>query len=326
MKSLAEKIKRAKTLILSTHKQCDGDGLGAELALFHALKKIGKDVHVINVDATPTKYSYLYGYPAIEIFLPQRKDPPAADLALIFDTNDHRLLEPLYERLQKSTKEIIFVDHHPLLADGPQPTANSLIDINAASTGEIAFRLIRELRVPLDEKIAQAIYTSVAFDTQIFRYVRNSPESHLMAAELLKFDIQPEFIHQRLFGNQTPSKIAYLAKVLASIEYFEEGRLVALKIKESELESHGLDSDQTRDIVDMIMNIESVEIALVFREDGPKDYKISLRSKGRFDVKLVAEAVGGGGHRYSAGAYVKGGYNEIREKLVDLLTRSLKAA
>ncbi len=57
--SLVRRIRSAKSIILTTHKQCDGDGLGAILALFHALKKTGVAVRAVTVDAVPRKYGFL---------------------------------------------------------------------------------------------------------------------------------------------------------------------------------------------------------------------------------------------------------------------------
>ncbi|MCB0357686.1 MAG: DHH family phosphoesterase, partial [Bdellovibrionales bacterium] len=172
MKSITRKINEANSIILTTHKQCDGDGLGAMLGLFHALKKQGKKVRVFTVDEVPPKYSYLKPDHYVDIFEQPHSPIEKTDLCLIFDTNDKRLVEPLYEELEDKVRNILFVDHHPILNQGPEPTAGSFIETSAASTGEIAYFIIKDLGIRLDENIAQALYTSIAFDTQIFRYVK----------------------------------------------------------------------------------------------------------------------------------------------------------
>ena len=43
LKQVVAAIKKANKILLTTHREADGDGLGAELALFHALKKINKE-------------------------------------------------------------------------------------------------------------------------------------------------------------------------------------------------------------------------------------------------------------------------------------------
>lgn len=322
MKQLLDSIHRARSIILSTHRQCDGDGLGAQLAMSFALKKLGKTVRLINVDETPKKYRFLNPDFHIAYFSEQPEVDLRADLALIFDTNDERLLEPLFQPLKAACREIAFIDHHPLLQDGPRPGGDSLVDVAAASTGELTYALIRGLGVEIDTDIAKCLYTSITFDTQLYRYIRNSPSSHRIAAELLAHPIDPEQIHRALFGNQTVQKFAFLAKTLGQIEYFCDGQLAILRIKDEDLFHYNLEPDESRDVIDMVMNIESLEAAALFREESADRYKISLRSKGHVEVLPVAESLGGGGHVHAAGASAAGTFADLKQKVVrDLTTR-----
>lgn len=322
--SLAATIRSSESIVLSTHRESDGDGIGAQVALFHALKKAGKQVRLLNVDGLPKRYLYLDTDKDIQFFESAHLPLGKTDLALIFDTNDQRMLEPLYSLFQQKCSEIIFVDHHPILSRGPKPPPGSLIDISAASTGEIAYNLILELGIPIDRKIARALYTSIAFDTQIFRFIRKSGRSHEIAAELLKYDVDPEDIHRKLFGSQTIPKLSFLSKALGNIEYYGEGRLALLRIRDHDLIHFGLEAEASRDVIDMVMNIESLEIAVLFREDGPNSFKVSLRSKGRIEILSVAETLGGGGHLFSAGAYWHGPYDDIKEKTIAALLGNLR--
>lgn len=323
---LIKTIQNSKKIILSTHKQCDGDGLGAELALYHALKKTNKNVRVINVDSTPKKYRFLA--PDQHIFyeenLPLDFDY-SSELVLVFDTNDQRLLGDLYKKFTDTGALIIFIDHHPVLKMGPAPTAESWIDTSAASTGEMAYKIIKQLEIPFDQNMAQAIYTSITFDTQIFRYIRNSAVSHQIAAEMLTHSIDPHLVHRHLFGEQTVEKIKFLAHSLGQIKYFSQGRLALLKLRSEDIKKHQLDPEDARDVIDFLMNIETLEAAALFREDGPGLYKLSLRSKGRLEILSLAEKFGGGGHIYAAGSTLKGSYDkfesEILHELEDLLKK-----
>lgn len=326
MEHITERIRKAQSIILSTHRQCDGDGLGAQMGLYFALKKIGKNVRIINVDATPKKYRFLEPDKHIQYFESNSQLPKSVDLTLIFDTNDERLLAPLFPHLKSISKTVAFLDHHPVLNKGPRPTAESWIDTSAASTGELSFKLIKTLGIPLDRDIARCIYTSITFDTQLYRFIRNSPNSHLIAAELLGFNIDADEIHRSLFSNQTVSKVAFLAKALGQIEYYCEGQLAVLKLRDQDLFHYNLEPDESRDVIDMVMNIETLEAAALFREDSTNEYKLSLRSKGQIELLDVAEMFGGGGHVYAAGAYLKGSYEELKIKVVEEISQKLQQA
>lgn len=321
MKRFAERILNAKSIVLSTHRQCDGDGLGSEMALFFALKKAGHKVRIINIDPTPRKYRFLQPEKYIQIFEQDSTLPEDWDLLLIFDTNDERLVQPLYRAAVRTGTQVIFIDHHPVLSEGPKPSTESLVDTKAASTGELAFQLIQALGIPLDRDIARCLYTSITFDTQLYRFIRNSPNSHLIAAELLRFDIDPEEIHRHLFSNQTVQKMAFLAKALGQIEYYGEGRVALLKLRDTDLAQYGMESDESRDLIDMVMTIETLEAAAILREESPNSFRVSLRSKGELPVLSLAESLGGGGHVFAAGASFQGDYADLKARVIDYLTQ-----
>lgn len=317
-------ISDAKSIVLSTHRQCDGDGLGAQLGLYHALKLIGKEVRVLNVDQTPKKYHFLRPDAYIQCFESPHSPLGKTDLALILDTNDRRLLEPLYFEFERMCKHIVFIDHHPRLRNGPAPTEQSFIDPNAASTGEIAFQIIKALNIELNKDIAKAIYTSIVFDTQLFRYVRNSPTSHLIAAELLKHEKSPDEVHRFLFANHSIAKIQFLSRAMEKIEYHLDGKIAILRLEKEDLQKHNMSTEDSRDLIDFVMNIDTLIVGVMLRQEAPQEYKLSFRSKGLIEVRTIAESFGGGGHLYAAGATVRSSYQEIRNSVITGLTELIK--
>ncbi len=320
LKNLAEKLRSAHSVVLSTHRQCDGDGLGAQIALFHGLRKLGKAVRIVNVDRPSRKYSYLETDRWIDVFVPAVVKIEATDFALILDTNDGRLVEPLFSELQKSCREVLFIDHHPLLTKGPQPTSGSIIDISAASTGELCYQLLQLLGVELDATIARAIYTSVVFDTQLFRFVKSAPQTHLICADLLKYERHPEEVHRHLFATYTVEKMMFLARAVSNVEYLANERIAFIPLRAEDFTpKSGLDRDESGDIIDQIMNIGSIEIAALLREDGPNTYKLSLRSRGKIEVLTLAESFDGGGHSFASGAYIIGRFDDLRFRIINAL-------
>lgn len=316
-------INDAQSIVLSTHRECDGDGLGAILGLYHALKTTSKEVRILCVDDIPKKYHFLHTKKYVQVFEGTHTPLENHDLTLIFDTNDSRLIEPLYSKLQETSEKILFVDHHPILDSGPQPTENSLVDTNMASTGEIAYFIIKALDIPFNTPAAEALYTSITFDTQFFRYVKGSANSHLICAELIQFLDNPELIHQELFSTYSLGKMSFLAMALNKIEYYANGRIACLEINFEELNKNNIEPDDTRDIIDMIMNVKQVKAAILIREDAKHFHRLSLRGKAGLSVLPVAEAVGGGGHKNASGAYLKENIKEKKSFILEELTKLL---
>lgn len=323
MEQLLELIKKARLVTVTTHRDCDGDGVGAMLAFYYALLKMKIPVRLITVDQIPSKYSFLPGFKDVQVFSPDLK-LPSGDLLIAFDTNDSRRIEPLASWASPSGN-VLFIDHHPVLEKGPHPGHSSYINTMAASTGEMTFDLLKSLHVDLDANMAQCLYTSLVFDTQLFRFIRKSPRSHQIAAELMSHNFDPTEIHRRLFGDQTPEKLRFLARALSEIEYLHHGQVATLTLSYLDFLKYHVDPEASRDVVDMMMNVRGVEIAALFRQENENKMKISLRSKGRFEVLSLAEKWGGGGHLFAAGSTIENhNLHDLKAELESWLSSHLK--
>lgn len=316
MHPLVDIINKAQNIVLSTHSQPDGDGLGCQFSLYWALKKAGKNVRIINPDPLPRKYHFLDKMGILETPALLKTPLKGTDLVLIFDTNDPELLLDLWDEFEAQSKQVSFIDHHQTLDRFPLDMSKNLINISASSTGEIVFDLIKALKIPLDAHIAMPLYTSIIFDTNYFKYIRGSPTPHLLAAELLRYPIHPERVHRALFGNHSPVKLKYLAHILGNIDYELDGRLACVRVQKKDLDKLGLEAHETNDIIDLVMDVESIEAAVLFREDGPDQFKVSFRSKGQYSVSQLAQNLGGGGHQFASGATLQEPYKQLKEKIL----------
>jgi phosphoesterase RecJ-like protein len=64
--------------------------------------------------------------------------------------------------------------------------------------------------------------------------------------------------------------------------------------------------------VDLPRTIAGVEISILFSELEKNYFKLSFRSKGRFDVERVAGKFGGGGHINASGCTIRGDIDTIK--------------
>ena len=318
LKKLTHKILEAKNLILTTHIICDGDGLGASLGLYHALGKINKKVRIVTVDIVPQKYHFLSPKKYTESFDQLKTPIEPTEAALVMDTNDCRRIQPLYDELQKKCKEIIYIDHHPVLQKGPKPSRYSLIDTAAASTGELIYFLIKEMGVSLDSSIATSLYTSILFDTQRFRFIRNSNISYKICADLCPYIKNNEAIYNQLFGITSREKMNLLSHTIRNTEYFYQNKVAILEMSRKELNANKLDIEDACDFLDMILEVDSTQMSILIIHLSKNKYKLSFRSK-KWNVSRLAEVFNGGGHTTSSGAvltnYTKNPKAEILKTL-----------
>ena len=59
--------------------------------------------------------------------------------------------------------------------------------------------------------------------------------------------------------------------------------------------------EEVEGLIDVVRRTREAEVACVLKEAPDGTWRVSLRSLGRVDVRVIAEAQGGGGHRFAAG-------------------------
>jgi phosphoesterase RecJ-like protein len=304
-------VSNAKNIWLSTHISADGDGLGSEIAFYHALKKRGLAPRIVHVDKASERYSYLLEN--VEIFEAESLEGLSAeDVVFIFDTHDPKLCSPLFEKLLDAKVKIIFVDHHMTVKQN-LPNTHYIIDENASCTGELVLRLIREIGVDVDQPTATALYTSLLFDTQSFKSMRDPVKVLQMGQELILAGANHKQIHRSLFENWTQSKFNYLSKLITQVEY-KKNNVALISITRSDLMEFNLIADDVSDIVDMFMSLKSLVVSIVIREEDRDFYKLSFRSRD-YEILSWAREFGGGGHLRAAGAWVHDTYPNIVRKI-----------
>jgi len=320
---LWEAIKRAiyqnDRFLLCTHRDPDADGIGAELALYHALKTMGKKPTILNPDPLPAILGFMDPEGLIDSF---DRLPPAETKRLLDETQTiffldanvwSRLAEMGGEVEARSTK-VISIDHHP--AEIPL-TPGSVVSEQASSTGELIYELFSEMGHPIDEHIAFWLYCAIVKDTGCFRFENTNAKVLRIASHLAEFDIVPDEIYDLLFERGSISSMLCLGHVLSTLRFAYDNRLACIHLTQGMLEQTGALIEETDNFVNVIRSIDPVQVCLYFRELPGGKIKISFRSKShRIDVNKLAEKFSGGGHKKASGAVVPGELEEVIEKVV----------
>ncbi len=84
--------------------------------------------------------------------------------------------------------------------------------------------------------------------------------------------------------------------------------------------------EDTDGFVNYPLTVAEVEAVALLKECAPEVYRTSLRSKGDVNVARVAEMFGGGGHRNAAGCTLRGSWEDVEERIVDLLRDAVDRA
>jgi phosphoesterase RecJ-like protein len=311
-------VESARRVVLTTHVQPDGDGIGSEVALARWLSQEGKEVAILNPHPTQRRFRFLEAIAPIEAFVPGRDEirVAEADLLIVLDISVPGRLGPLEGVVRRHAPPTLIIDHH---ADAATIEGIDVRDVEAAATGEIVYRLLVEWEVAIDPPIATALYAAIAYDTGGFRHGNTRAVTHEIAADLVRKGADLAVIRRYLFESVSESRTRLLAHALSSFKRSDGGRVAWVSIPRSMLEAVGADPEDVEGVAEALRAIEGVEVAIVARELHENATKISFRSRGDNDVNAFARRFGGGGHRNAAGAY-------IEEPLAVVVSRLVPAA
>jgi len=307
-------LQDCRTVLISVHKNPDGDALGSQLGLMMALEKAGKTVVAHNLDPVPEIYRFLPGAGRITSG-PQVEG--TFDAFVVLDADPPRT--GLFNGAWPAQK-LINIDHH---VTNPRQWPVTWLDPDATATGEMIYRLVTALRIPIDRDMALCLYTAIFTDTGSFRYSNTTPESMRIAATLIEAGADPWLVTENVYESFSFSRIDLLGKVLAGIERSPDGRIAWVLVTDELYRVTGTTAEDTDNFVNFVRSIKGVEVAVLFRQTGTEQYKISMRAKGRVDLSHLATTLGGGGHKNAAGGMLDGPYPAVREKVIAAVGREL---
>jgi bifunctional oligoribonuclease and PAP phosphatase NrnA len=300
-------LRSCRRILISVHKNPDGDALGSQLALMLALEKSNRTVVAQNIDPVPEIYRFLPAsvriktggtvegrYDAIVVL---DADPPRTGL---FDGN-----YPADTRIN--------IDHH---ITNPAEWPLTWLDPSASATGEMVYDLIQRLGVAMDHEIALCLYTAVFTDTGSFRYSNTTPKSMRIAADLIEAGADPWLVTENVYESFAYRRIKLLGIVLADMERSDDGKIAWVVITEEHYRQFGATAEDTENFVNFVRSTKGVEVAILFRQTAALQYKISLRSKGRVDLSGLAQSLGGGGHKNAAGSTLDGTLDEVKKRVI----------
>jgi phosphoesterase RecJ-like protein len=323
IRDVLKAVSEAKTILLTTHVNADGDGTGCQAAMAEWLRGQEKDVWIVNPSPFPESFTFLLGGRECLLDPGSRKArevAEGADLAMVLDTGE----VPRIGRVMELIRDLhtVVIDHHPL---GPEPIQGvSYRDPDASATGELLFDLFHEAGTGWHSLLAQGLYVAILTDTGSFRFSNASPRAHRVVAELLSMGVDPEKTHRRVYGAFPLRKLRLLQASLGELEMDPEGRVAWMTVPAGAYDSLSATSDDIEGLVDYPRNLKGVEVGLLFRETAKGATKVSFRSNGELDVNALARGFGGGGHVKASGALVDGPLEEVRPRVLEATRGAVK--
>lgn len=323
-------IDESSKIIITTHLSPDGDAMGSSLGLYHYIKKLGKQVHLIVPNSFPYFLKWMKG--ADEIINYEFNKAQAdkhfeeADLIFSLDYNIPKRIGWMSEPFEKSNARKVLIDHH--LAPG------DCFDVvisypQISSTSELIFRFLYQAEKfeSIDFTIAETIYCGMMTDTGGFTFNSNNPEIYEIISLLLQKGIDKDVIYSRVYHNFNEERFRLLGYVLSQrMKIYPELHTALIWLSREDQNQFSFSKGDTEGFVNYPLSIQGVVFSVFIREDENL-VKISFRSQGKFPTnKFADQYFNGGGHLNASGgeyygtiedaiALFEAGIEQYKEKL-----------
>lgn len=322
--ALRAALTSAKRVLLTAPLPADGDSVGSQLAMRMIIKRHfpNLDVRIVNEDVLPDRYRHLPG--ASELELPARYLPGDFDVGIVVDGGEERL--GAAQELFRACKTKVQVDHHAIGHEFPYDIR--IWDAASAATTEVVYRiaLSQALAYELEAVIAQPLYVGLIFDTGYFRHGNTTPETLEFCAALLRTGFNFSDVGERAMLERTMGGIQLMGRVMADVRATCGGRVLSGVVPREMLLRFAARDEDRDGIIDQLTLVQGVEVAVLFHETQPGEFKLSFRSKGEFDVAAFAKRLNpmGGGHRKASGCAMRGVLDEVVQRVLAALEAELK--
>ena len=306
---LIEKIKNAKSIAVSGHKNPDGDSLCSALAIMKLINvNFDKRVTVIYDGNIPQE---LENVPLRKSACFHKHVPEDAkfDLFILVDYGTKKNLGNV-EKFINSADFIIEFDHHY----NENVLGNICFDdVNKAATSQIIFDVIRAAKLKTCPEIIDLLTLALITDTGNFKFVRNS-DVFCDAAELVNNGANMTRL-VNLLNNKDKKTVLVESKAVSNAEFFMKGRLAIATINHDDYKK--LDG-RGELVLRLLGQIHGVQYVVLLKEQRENQIGISFRSRDNDKpVNKIAESFGGGGHLCAAGAVVMDSLENVREQVKD---------
>ena len=306
-------IEGSEHIVCLAHKDADADSLGSALAFAAALRLMGKTPHPVVPEPRPYLLEYLPGFDTLEAA------PERIDAVFTFDCATTGRFGDKQVLVQGQGLPVVNVDHH--MSNTLYGTVN-LIQPEASASGQVVFRLLNALGLPIPPDAATNLYAALLTDTGGFRHENTTPKALEDAARLARLGADPGRIATQVYKMRPETTLKLSGLALATMRIELQGRLAWAKVTRRMLREAGAVMAESEGIIDTLNSIAGLELAILFKEVSSDLTKISVRSRGAVDAAALCATFGGGGHIRAAGAEIQ----KPMEEAVRLVLTAAKEA
>lgn len=326
-KALEDFVEGAKDVYVMPHIGTDLDALGSAIGVLEMALAKNKKARIVldfdNLDQTCHKVINMLNQEYIKLLEyivdPDEALDEATDESLLVIVDHHSTAQTIEPRLIDRTKHIIVIDHHRRIDNVLSDVLINYVEPYASSSVELVTEMIDlyEEKVTIDPFEATIMLAGMIIDTNNFSY-RTGARTFEAAARLKRFGADP--FQARLMLRES------LDDIRTKTNLVNQARIISNHFAITQLPEQDLsDRVQLAKTADELLKIDNIIGSFAIGNIGNNETAISARSIDKFNVSIIMEQFGGGGHLNNAAAQVKDtSIVEIAEKIEAIINETYK--
>ncbi len=302
-KSLASLIRANKSVIIMGHKNMDFDALGASLGVWALCKSLRTKAYVVYEDDLvefQTKRAFRQVFDTTQInemtVSPLKALQMVTDQTLVVVVDTHRPDSTMQPKILDKCKEVCVIDHHRKGAHFINNPIFQYHEPQSSSASELVTELIfyQTSKVNVSEQVANFLLSGICLDTKFFKS-GVSGKTFEMAMNLKNYQASVEAVNE--YFKEEYEEMKLISGIVNSAKVLSPGIFMATSDEEDIITRTALSK-----AADEILSTKGVQAVFVVGRTNNSEVSISARSLTDFNVQIIMEKMGGGGHFSKAAA------------------------
>lgn len=314
-KSILNEIKQANNILINVHRNPDLDSIGSATALYQALIKMKRKATLVCPHEIPENFNFLKGADKVMTIDFSSFDFSPFDLFLIADSGSYDIVTGSKAIKLPDIKKIV-IDHHK--------TNNFIgVEINLhdeiAATAEIIYQMFIDWEIEIDADISTSLFSGIAGDTVFFKYGENAKRTFKIASELLDLGADKNKLIDQAFDSFDFTLVQMIGDFLI---HLKKGKGFIYSVMDNETFTKFGKNRGARETVANLFarSVKGFDFGIMAVEYEKGKFAVSFRSKKNTDVSVIANKLGGGGHKNAAGATVYGDIDQVIRRIKEAVS------
>ncbi|MCI8554429.1 MAG: DHH family phosphoesterase, partial [Clostridiales bacterium] len=318
--ALSELIAGSDNVLVMGHRFSDLDCLGSAAAMAAAARGMGRPAYAVARHKTTLAAELIDRYDAAgrgDLFIEPEEAMELLNrrtLLIVTDTHNPQMLEDA--GLYRAAGSVVVIDHHRKMVEHIDNAVVFYHEPYASSASEMVAELVQYMPGSSITRLeAEALLAGIMLDTRSF-VMKAGVRTFEAAAYLRRLGADTIEVKKMFAENMETYRAK--ADIIAQAELYRKTAIACCE-RDGSCETRIAASQAA----DELLYIKGVDASFTLFTEG-NTVNISARSLGDFNVQLVMETIGGGGHMTMAGAQLEDvDMAEARRRLTGAIDRLL---